>query len=636
VPDLPLLEAFVRLHTELLVQERRAEIDEVQTAMATLPDAELERRGLTLRRLVVADRETGAAGRPQLVLETSRKEPLPASRFGPGDTVCLRPNADKYAPGTSAVVVRVRASALTVALDDEDAEVADLLRVDRLASDVTHKRLVAALRALKTERVPPCAAVRAVTFGDLAPEFRRQPADADLEYFDPGLDASQRAAVAHALRAEHVALIHGPPGTGKTTAVVELVRQAVARGERVLASAPSNVAVDNLTERLAAVGLRVVRLGHPARMLASVAAHALDTLVEAHADRRVHRDLQREIGMQERRLGRGSRGDRAAARAELRRLRAELRDQEQATTKALLAGAHVVLATTTGAADPLLDTRPFDLVVVDEAAQAIEAACWLPMLRGRRAVLAGDHLQLAPTIICEEAARRGLAQTLFARLAEGQNGAAIARLLTRQYRMHETIMGWSSQTMYDGRITAADEVRAHRLCDLDGVAETPATCAVFLFLDTAGCGLVEDDASADGSRANPGEARLVARHVDDLVEAGVPASTIGVITPYHAQLQLLRDRLGGHAGIEISTVDGFQGREKEAILLSLVRSNERGEVGFLADRRRLNVAITRARRHVAVIGDSATLANDPCLAGLIDYVERHGEHRTAWEYGIHG
>ena len=632
--DLPELDIFVALHLELLEVERRAEIDEVQRTLATLPDVELERRGLTLRRLAVADLETGVGGRVHAVLESSRNEPLPAHRLGPGDTVALRPNSDKNAAGVNGVVVRVRERGLIVALDDEDAELDSLLRVDRLASDVTFRRLTTALKTLRGERVPACADVRAVAFGARPPEFSRKPQAQDVRFFDANLDASQRDAVIHALRAEHVALIHGPPGTGKTTAIVELIRQAVGRGERVLASAPSNVAVDNLAERLAAAGLRIVRLGHPARVLPSVLAHTLDALVEASPDHKVTRDLQREINAQQRKVARADdRAARAEARGDLRRLRAELRHLEQTTIRALIDTAHVVLATTTGAADSLLAHRPFDLVVIDEAAQAIEAACWMPMLRGRRVVLAGDHLQLPPTIVSEVAARRGLSHTLFARLAAAPFGGDITRMLTVQYRMHETIMGWTSQALYGGRLEAAPAVRAHRLCDLEGVATTNDTQAVFLLLDTAGCGLDENETTDDGSKANPGEAAVVTRHVENLLAAGVATHLIAVITPYNAQLQLLRERLRSHAGLEISTVDGFQGREKEAIVLSLVRSNQDGVVGFLADQRRLNVAVTRARRHVAIVGDSATLANDAFLAGLMEYGQAHGEHRSAWEYG---
>jgi ATP-dependent RNA/DNA helicase IGHMBP2 len=193
-------------------------------------------------------------------------------------------------------------------------------------------------------------------------------------------------------------------------------------------------------------------------------------------------------------------------------------------------------------------------------------------------------------------------------------------------------MRWSSDALYGGRLEAAGQVRAHRLCDLAGVSTSPDTEAVFLLLDTAGCGLEETAADDDGSKANPGEVRIVAKHVESLLAAGVLPGQIAVITPYNAQVQLLRERLAAHAGLEISTVDGFQGREKEAVVLSLVRSNPEGEVGFLADRRRLNVAVTRARRHVALVGDSATLAHDAFLAGVLEHAARAGEHRSAWGY----
>ncbi|MFO1054453.1 MAG: IGHMBP2 family helicase [Planctomycetota bacterium] len=635
----PALEPFVEKHIRLLEQERQAEIDEAVQLARELPEDELERRGVMLRRLVVADLEPGFGGRLLAVLEPSRGGDLPAHRFQPGDVVALRAaRAESSAEAggdTSGVVTAVRSGRVVVALDEEDVDLPSLLRLDRVAPDVTFRRMTAALRGLLGDTRGPSRALREFVFGDEERALRVALPTAPREprWLDTSLDESQRAAVAFALAAEPVALIHGPPGTGKTTAVVELIRQAVARGDKVLACAPSNIAVDNLVERLAAAQVRVVRLGHPARILPSVRAHALDALVEAQTDPKLFRELRREMQVLRRRLeGAQDRRERRELRGEMRRLNAERRRIEDATVNGILDTAEVVAATLTGAADMLVASRDFDLVVIDEAAQAVEASCWIALQRGTRAVLAGDHLQLPPTIVSDAAARGGLAETLFHRLAESTRGKDRVRMLTVQYRMHETIMRWASEAMYSGRLTAAALVRAHRLCDLPEVTETRDTALPFLWIDTAGCGFDESVGIGDGSKSNEGEADIVCRHVAGLIEAGVGAERIGVITPYNAQVQILRERLRGHEGLEIDTVDGFQGREKEAIVLGLVRSNERGEIGFLADRRRLNVAVTRARRHVALIGDSATLANDAFLAGLLEYAAAHGEHRSAWEY----
>lgn len=622
---------FAAEQLRLLQIEREAEIAEAERLLRGRSDAELQARGTTLLRLEVADLEPGLGGRLHAVLHPSRTEKLPAHRLGPGDVVAVRSHRDE-APVCTAVVVRARDEQVVVALDDDDAELPSLVRLDRIATDVTWRRLEAALRDLQRDKKGDEARFVDVLFGERDPEFAPGPTAADLRWFDDSLDDSQRQAVAHALAARHIALIHGPPGTGKTTAVVELIRQAVAAGERVLACAPSNVAVDNLAERLLRAGLRVVRLGHPARVHAAVRDASLAALVAEAEEQKLLRDIRREVEQGLRRASRArSRQDRFAARQEVRALRAELRQLEGAVTKGLVDGAEVVLATTTGAASEHLFERPFDLVVVDEAAQALEAACWLALGRGRRAVLAGDHQQLPPTICSEAAARGGLARTLFERLMESAHSGPISRMLTVQYRMHERIMGWSSARLYGGRIVASPQVRSHLLTDLPGVATTEWTEHPLCFVDTAGCGHDESAGDDDGSKSNPGEAGLVARIVTGLREAGVAASWIGIVTPYNAQVQLLRERLGGDPDLEIGSVDGLQGREKEAVILSLVRSNERSEVGFLAELRRLNVALTRARRHLTVVGDSATLACDPGLRSLVDHLQQHAHYRSAFE-----
>jgi ATP-dependent RNA/DNA helicase IGHMBP2 len=625
------LDTFIRRQLDLLELEREAEIEEVERLRAELSDAELERRGLTLRRLTLRDTDVGLGGRSLLVLEPSRGGELPAHRFASGDLVALREGRDDEAARIGVVdSVRRDTIRITVEEGEDDPELPNLIRLDRLVPDITFRRMRDAIKALGAKPVPEHRTLRRTALGEVEPGSLRPSLKTAVGHH---LDASQREAVAAALEADPIALIHGPPGTGKTTAVVELIRLAVLRGERVLAAAPSNVAVDNLAERLAAAGVRVVRVGHPARLLPQVRALSLDAQVADVEDSRLVRDLRREIGVVERRLARASgRRERREIQQELRKLRAEIRALDASNVALVLSRSPVVLATTTGAEDRHLRGVDFDLIVVDEAAQALEAATWIPLHKGRRAVLAGDHLQLPPTIVSDAAARGGLAKTLFEKLADA-HGDSIVRMLTVQYRMHEAIMRWSSDALYEGRLTAASAVATHRLADLPSAAPTEDTTAPFLWIDTAGCGFEETADAHDGSKANADEARLVARHVRALLEAGIPPEAIGVITPYNAQVQALRDRMADVPDLEIGTVDGFQGREKEAIVLSLVRSNERGEVGFLAERRRMNVAVTRARRHVALIGDTATLACDPFLAGLIAHAQEHGTYRSAFEYG---
>ncbi|XP_010183162.1 PREDICTED: DNA-binding protein SMUBP-2, partial [Mesitornis unicolor] len=280
----------------------------------------------------------------------------------------------------------------------------------------------------------------------------------------------------------------------------------------------------------------------------------------------------------------------------------------------------------------LLPENHFDLVVLDECAQALEASCWIPLLKAPKCILAGDHKQLPPTIISHKAAAKGLSLSLMERLIE-RYGEKVVKMLTVQYRMHQAIMQWASSEMYSGRLTAHPSVAQHLLKDLPGVTSTEETAIPLLLIDTAGCGLFELEVEDEQSKGNPGEVQLAGLHIQALVEAGVKARDIAVVAPYNLQVDMLREHLcHRYPELEIKSVDGFQGREKEAVILSFVRSNRRGEVGFLAEDRRINVAVTRARRHVAVVCDTRTVSNQAFLKRLVDYFSQHGEVRTAFEY----
>ncbi|XP_038619951.1 DNA-binding protein SMUBP-2 [Tachyglossus aculeatus] len=635
--------AFVARQLGLLEDEREAEIDESRSWQKNVSLKELQRRGVCLLKLHVTSQRTGLYGRLLVTLEGRKRgsgSGLPANSFGPGDIVGLCTGASEDADPARGVVTRLTPEAVTVAFEEPQGGQLSLdpestFSLLRLANDVTYKRLKKALTRLNQYHSGPASCLIDVLFGSSEPSDPAQ--NRPTVFFDEALDASQREAVTFALAQREVAVIHGPPGTGKTTAVVEVVRQAVHQGLKVLCCAPSNTAVDNLVERLAGHQERVLRLGHPARLLDSTVRHSLDAVLARGDGAQLVADIRKDIDRalaQTRKTQ--DKGEKQHLRSEVKVLRKELREREEAAMLETLTRASVVLATNTGASPDgplkLLPDDYFDLVVIDECAQALEAGCWIPLLRARKCVLAGDHQQLPPTILSHKAATQGLAVSLMERLVE-ERGDRVVRMLTVQYRMHQAIMRWASQEMYDDRLTAHPSVAGHLLRDLPGVASTEETGTPLLLIDTAGCGLLELEQEDEQSKGNQGEVRLVALHVQALVEAGVRAADIAVIAPYNLQVDLLRqDLVPRYPELEVKSVDGFQGREKEAVVLSFVRSNRKGEVGFLSEARRINVAVTRARRHVAIVCDSRTVGTHPFLKRLVDHLSAHGEVRSAFEY----
>ena len=592
-----------------------------------------ERAGTTLKGLAIRDEQGGFGGRVVVTLgKRDRRLELPWSRLNQGTPVVLTEETGDADQGWRGVVTDRNRETIRVALGDSPEPTAErpLFRLDLSSDQVARDRERGALRrAMNVEKGRP-AALRRKLMGEEPSEFQEGKPWTPLGT----LDDSQTEAVDHCLRAKDVAIIHGPPGTGKTTTVVELIRQAIRRGEKVLACAPSNLAVDNLLERLLAGGEKAIRIGHPARVLETLRAHTLDEIVENHADYKLARDWTKEAWNLRKQAGKYLRtapppGTRRDLREEAKKLLSDARELEARLVDFLLDSATVVCATLTGVNEDLLGNRQFDLVVIDEAAQATEPPCWIPILRGGRVVLAGDHCQLPPTVVSPEAARQGYNVSLMERLMK-QSGDQISRRLTMQYRMHQEIMEFSSMEFYAGSLQAAESVNGHLLHDLEHVAPGLLTERAVRFYDTAGSECVEQEESEGSSRENPGEAKHVARQVKQLLATGLRPEEIGVITPYGAQARLLRELIEERK-VEVDTVDGFQGREKEAILISLVRSNTTGELGFLTDTRRMNVALTRARRKLIVFGDSSTLANSEFYKRMLEYFELLDAYGTVWE-----
>ncbi|KAL4932971.1 putative DNA helicase [Aspergillus undulatus] len=572
----------------------------------------------------------------------------------------------KDSKGPEGVVTRVGESSVWVAFGqrggggrskEEDEEVIEglwgkKLWFIKLANDVTYRRMNQTMEKMGKMTEPDYTHFLRVAFGHTTPLQPDYEAAGPVEFMDPTLNDSQKEAIRFALASRDIALIHGPPGTGKTHTLIELITQMVKRNLRVLVCGPSNISVDNIVERLAPNKIPVVRIGHPARLLPSVLDHSLEVLTQTSEAAAIVRDVRREIdekvaSIRKTRFGREKR----AIYQDIKELRKEFRERESKCVDNLVRESSVVLATLHGAGGHQLKNQRFDVVIIDEASQALEAQCWISLLSAPKVVLAGDHLQLPPTVKSvndkpkdgqngekKETGSFSLETTLFDRLLS-MHGSGIKRMLTTQYRMHESIMRFPSDELYEAKLVAADSVKSRLLKDLPyEVEETDDTKECLVFWDTQGGDFpeqVEDEDMAKKekllgeSKSNDMEAMVVARHVDNLVDAGVRPEDIAVISPYNGQLailsQMLREK---YPTLELGSVDGFQGREKEAVVVSLVRSNDKNEVGFLGEKRRLNVAMTRPKRHLCVCGDSETISKGSgFLKRWMSHLEEHSDLR---------
>ncbi|KDQ50200.1 hypothetical protein JAAARDRAFT_186433 [Jaapia argillacea MUCL 33604] len=764
------LTAFIARHRTLLAKERDAEIERTSLLLSNCAPRLLEQKGLALCGLGVASVNIGLGGKTLVELERPtayHTSPLfPPHTFRPGDLARIEENISTNVPKKGAkpkkavtsdtkssktvegVVSKVSDTRIVVAVDpsnssSEDIDLPDRCRVVKLANSVTYDRMDKALDQLERMVVPssrpagteksslPLTRLTEVLLG------MTQPSSAisinEIKYFDESLNDSQKRAVKFALESPEVACIHGPPGTGKTHTLIEIIRQLTTitatnpRRQRLLVCGASNLSVDNIVERLIALPaaekgekLKVTRLGHPARVMAHEGV--LDSTLDAKAGRSdqaalakdVKNELEAALGTLSGK-GKGAKGkaprglERKKLWEEVKALRKEYRQREGGVVETVLSESQVVLATCHSAGGRQLRNHQFDVLIIDEATQALEAVCWIPIFKAKKLILAGDPMQLPPTILSVDKPNkktsdstktkktdqskkldvanasgksaknvaksaepqddpsppspgsdesesshdeamddeedientaivippqstsglkgpssfprpleppRTLETTLFSRL-EKMYGPGIKRMLAVQYRMHAKIAQFPSKVMYSSKLASHSSVASHLLIDLPNTGvddeddEKELLKTPVVFFDTAGCEYFErvEGDSDEGSRCNENEAEVVKRWVEKLVGTGLLPSQIAIITPYQAQVTLLTSLLRPLHGpeLEIGTVDGMQGREKEAIVISLVRSNEQREVGFLKDKRRLNVAMTRAKRHLCIVGDSSTV-----------------------------
>ncbi|KUI66823.1 DNA polymerase alpha-associated DNA helicase A [Cytospora mali] len=651
--DIP---TFAATQIALLDAEQKSEIAETSHLISAHSPSALQRAGVAITNLSVSSQRTGLGGKTVIELSpdsavSSSDGELPEHGIRTGDIVLVseqpagsakkREVKDLERKGVKGVVTRVRKTDVGVALDEdkEDASAAlgGRVWIVKLADDVTFKRMNQTMGRMQVMSESEHSMFMRVLFGLSSPSpvpenLTSDPDVGKIEWFDPTLNDSQKDAIRFALASREIALIHGPPGTGKTHTLIELILQMIKRGLRILVCGPSNISVDNIVERLSPHKIPIVRLGHPARLLPSVLNHSLDVLTRTSEAGQIVKDVRDEMDAKQASIKKTKSGrERKAIYGDLKELRKEYRVRERSCISNLVKGSKVVLATLHGAGGFQLKNDEFDVVIIDEASQALEAQCWVPLLSAKKAVCAGDHLQLPPTIKSlnsktkskpkdGEKGQKGatLETTLFDRLL-ALHGSSIKRMLTTQYRMHEKIMRFPSDELYDSRLIAADSVKDRLLKDLPYEVEAnDDTVEPLIFIDTQGGDFPEKEeeeesakatkASLHGeSKSNEMEAALVKQHVRSLVDAGIRAEDIAVVTPYNAQLAVLAPLKEAFPGIELGSVDGFQGREKEAVIVSLVRSNSNGEVGFLGEKRRLNVAMTRPKRSLTIIGDSETV-----------------------------
>jgi superfamily I DNA and/or RNA helicase len=620
---------------DLEAAESRARLEE---ALAERSEAEKEASGWLLRKAPILEEEGALFGRFKLVLgeDENRRGHLRHFSVRPGSPVeIVREDAEEGGAPQRGIVTRFRPHRLEVVFEANPELSKDRVTLTQTADDVTVHRMQESLRRAGEAKGRSAHLVGML----LGLEDARPLGDTQIQFEDQALNADQRAAATIGVYAPDLALIHGPFGTGKTRVLVEVIRQCVARGEKVLCLCATNAAVDHLALEVlrADPNLPLARTGHPARSHPLLEDHTLAALTHHHERRKLARQLVKEAlqhldrARKRKDRGRAAYSEIREARVEAGRLFADARRLERQASDEVLRKTKIVCGTLTGFERELPSDLDFESLVVDEASQAITPALLSGLLRANRVVLAGDHKQLPPTVISKEAEAGGLSKTAFdLRITEGHP----SHMLTVQHRMSSELMAFPSARFYEDKLSAHDSVAEIQLENAKAFEPGLILAERCLdVIDTAGAGMDEEGAQKGTSLENPEQAALCARLVRALIAGGLAEKDLGVITPYAAQVAAIGRLLGDEvdAGLEVDSVDGFQGREKEVIVVDAVRSNARGEVGFLADARRLNVALTRCRRHLVVIGDSATLSSDAHWQALFDHAIATERYRSVFE-----
>ncbi len=633
----------LKLGLKLLKLEWQEDLSQYKKKFLHASVADKKKEGITWHPIILKKTKIGMGER--LIIEVERTDNQYPSAFSSGKSVSFFSTQEGYHSAEfriNGVVNQAKKDSLIVTLQADEVPdwmESSRLGVDLLFDEASYREMESALKKVIAPENNRLAELRDIAYGEKSPKFRDVP---KLELL--GLNFSQALACKLIESAQDFAIVHGPPGTGKTTTLIAAIRNAAEQRQKILVTAPSNAAVDLLVEKLVDQGISTLRIGHPARVEEKILNQTLDAKIAFHDSYRDLKKLRKETEsylrlakQYKRNFGPEERAQRKLMYQEVSRIKEASEQLEDYIRTDIYQRTQVFASTLVGSASHHLKGMRFDVVFIDEAAQGLEAATWIPILKAKKVVFAGDHCQLPPTIKSYDAAKKGLSATLFEKIIHRQ--PLTGQMLQVQYRMPEAIMGFSNKHFYQGKLEAAENTKSHAF-----LLEEP----VLEWIDTAGSGYTDQTEQQSLSTFNPEEARFACRYLNNTIKRigfGLfkeKGWTIGLIAPYSAQVRFLRSlifetyefpNLKAFADlITIDTVDGFQGQERDLMLISLTRSNEKGEIGFLADERRMNVAITRAKRKLILIGDSSTLAQHPFFDELLWYFEEKGAYRSVWEF----
>lgn len=638
MPYLRAMDYFKKL-LELLKTEREVDRKAYLEMTASTSVAERRANGLSWYPIAIRGTEMGRGDYLTVEVERTTHQDIGHQlRFGV--SAVLFSNHDPKTDRIEGTITYQGGNKLKITLrTDELPEWASngKLGIDLLFDDNSYDEMQNALKQADTlaDKGENDRLIRVLT-GEKSPTFHDNLPPVTI----PRLNASQQNAVNRILAANDLAIVHGPPGTGKTTTLVQAIKALIRQdNKQILVVAPSNTAVDLLSEKLSEEGLNVLRVGNPARVSERLSSLTLDSRMTEHASMKEIKRLKKQANefrdmahKYKRNFGKAEREQRKALFDEARNIMKSVENTEQYIMDDLMAKAQVITATLVGANHYTVRKLKYHTIVIDEAGQALEPACWIPILKAQKVVLAGDHCQLSPTVKSDEAARNGLSTTLLEKCIALHPEAVV--LLEEQYRMHEMIMGYSSAVFYADKLKAHASVAAHTLFPDD----MPLS-----FVDTAGCGF--DEKTEGTSTTNPEEAAFLFKHLRQFV-TGLHTHyqpqqfpSIAIISPYKQQINILKEQLlsvpelqAYGDRISVNTIDSFQGQERDIVYISMTRSNNDNKIGFLSDVRRMNVAMTRARKKLVIIGDSATLSQLPFYAGFIAYAEQQNAYQSAWEF----